>query len=350
MTLNNIELQIVSKYIYNFKDIENLLKINNDLKYNYHSTFEFINLPTYYILPDNQVIKIVNKLKVLFPNLKEIILNFNSENINFMFLSNFYLFVLNNYLKFVKYSDLKIKLDFDFKIIVSSVCLINSNKTFDILVLREFLKQEIIISPINLIFEIDNNIQLNEIFELYNKIKCSKLNFILELNNHNFNEMNNKYKNNEGFYFTYPCMSICFNNNNNIYVQNYARRFNLIFMNQISQFPLYYELMKCKNINQNNYLLIESNKYIDKILDKLNESINNSNLNYIKINDNIIYTSKNEYYNNYIEINDNIGFYNTDLDNVLYYKNYDNTIHYIFIWHDLQKVIKNYWKINQKYN
>ena len=73
MSLNNIELQVVSKYIYNFKDIENLLKINDNLKYNYHSTFEFINLPTYYILTDNQVIKIINKLKMLFPNLKEII-------------------------------------------------------------------------------------------------------------------------------------------------------------------------------------------------------------------------------------------------------------------------------------
>ena len=98
MSLNNIELQIVSKYIYNFKDIENLLKINDNLKYNYHSTFEFINLHTYYILPDNQVIKIINKLKVLFIILKKIILNYNSENINIIFILYFYLIIFNIYM------------------------------------------------------------------------------------------------------------------------------------------------------------------------------------------------------------------------------------------------------------
>lgn len=352
MSLNNIELQVVSKYIYNFKDIENLLKINDNLKYNYHSTFEFINLPTYYILTDNQVIKIINKLKMLFPNLKEIILNFNSEDIKIMYLLNFYLYILNNYLKFVKYSNLKIKLDFDFKIIVSSVCLINSDKTFDILVLKEFLKQEIIISPINLIFEIGDDLNINELFELYNKCKYPKLNFILELGKHKFDEINDKYKNIEGFYFTYVGLDIYFNNIddiNNIYLQNYFQQFNLNFINQISQFPLYYELMKCKNINQNSYLVIESNKYIDKILDNLNETINNSNLNYIKINDNIIYTSKNKYYNKYIKITDDIGFYNTDSDNNLCYKNLDDNVYYKLIWCNLQDTIKNYWKINVSY-
>ena len=49
--LNNLELQIVSKYIYDFKTINNLLLLNDDSKYLYYTTFETINL-LIYILSD----------------------------------------------------------------------------------------------------------------------------------------------------------------------------------------------------------------------------------------------------------------------------------------------------------
>ena len=55
MSLNNIDLQIISKYMYDFKSIENLLKLNDDLKYCYHTTFEIINIPYDYVLTDGQV-------------------------------------------------------------------------------------------------------------------------------------------------------------------------------------------------------------------------------------------------------------------------------------------------------
>ena len=75
MNLSDVELQIVSKYL-EYKDVNELLKINDDLKYMYHSTFEFINIPADYIMPIHQVKRIINNLKSMFPNLEEIILNF----------------------------------------------------------------------------------------------------------------------------------------------------------------------------------------------------------------------------------------------------------------------------------
>ena len=112
--LNNIDLQIVIKYIYDFKTINNLLQLNNMLKYNYHTTFEIINLNCYYALTDKQVKEIIDKLTTIFPNLEEIILNFNGcSMIDF---DDFINYILLNYLKFCKFSNLSIKIQFDFKI------------------------------------------------------------------------------------------------------------------------------------------------------------------------------------------------------------------------------------------
>ena len=41
MNLSNLGLQIISKYL-DFKDVEKLLKLNSDLKYYYHTTFNLI--------------------------------------------------------------------------------------------------------------------------------------------------------------------------------------------------------------------------------------------------------------------------------------------------------------------
>lgn len=365
MSLSNIYLQIITKYIYDFKTINELLKINNNLKY-YYSTFEFVHLPIRYILPDSQIRKIIIKLNSLFPNLNEIILNFEDSNINKIYLFEFYNCVIRNYLNFMKYinfnkNNVKLKMNFNFNIILAFFCFINGDKTFDVILLRELLKRNIINCSINILFDVDNDFKLNECFELYNKFKHPNLNFIIKLYDiyeyKEFKNMNDKYKNNDGFYFSYLGTDIYFNSDegiNNIYIKNYFEKFKLSFLNDINNFPLFYEIIKCKNkkvINNNIHLLIIENKYIDIILNNLYYNLNNMNIKYIIINENLIYTSKNEYYKKYINIHENVGFYNNDDKIIINCENVDENMEYRYKdWFYMQNSIKSYNKIKNTYD
>ena len=108
MSLNNIELQIISKYL-DFKDITNLLKLNNDLKYNYHSTFDLIVISKNIIISKYYINKIVNILKNIFPNLEEIILNYKYVQI---YKEEQIEKILKNYLNFKTISKLNVKINF----------------------------------------------------------------------------------------------------------------------------------------------------------------------------------------------------------------------------------------------
>ena len=94
-----MELQIISKYLY-FNDLKHLLRIDPDLKYYYHTTFNFINIPSNYIVPIHQVKQIVNSLKSMFPNLEEIVLNIHG-NINIEDIDS----IFANYINFEKVID-----------------------------------------------------------------------------------------------------------------------------------------------------------------------------------------------------------------------------------------------------
>jgi len=370
MPLSNIYLQIITKYIYDFKTINELLKMNNNLKYYYYSTFEFVRLPIRYILPDSQIKKIITKLNSLFPNLNEIILNFEDSNINKVYLFEFYNYVLRNYLNFMKYlnfnknneNNIKLKMNLKFNIYMANFCFINGDKTFDVILLREFLKRNIINCSINILFDVNNDFKLNECFELYNKFKHPNLNFIIKLYDiyeyKEFKNMDDKYKNNNGFYFSYLGTDIYFNNDddaiNNIYIKNYFEKFKLSFLNDINNFPLFYEIMKCKNkkiIDKNTHLLITENKYIDITLNNLYRNLNNINVKYIKINENLIYISKNEYYKKYININDNVGFFNIDDKIIINCENINRSVEYSYEnWLYVQNSIKSYNKIKNTYD
>ena len=188
-TLDNFTLQIISKYIYDFKTINNLLKLNKSQNINksfselYYTTFEIINLNCHYILTDKQVKNIVDKLINMFPNLEEIILNFNS-NYDCITIDDFNNCVLANYLKFLKYTSnlgggadlglkdiekpIKIKIQFDFKIKICTLginhALSESQSTFNLnlYILSQMIKKEIIISKnIYIIFQRINQILLS---------------------------------------------------------------------------------------------------------------------------------------------------------------------------------------------
>ena len=82
--MNNLNLQIISKYL-EFKDFYNLLelsnksKINKDLKYYYHTTFDFLSIPCDFIVPIHEIKILMNKLSIL-SNLEEIVLNFTTND------------------------------------------------------------------------------------------------------------------------------------------------------------------------------------------------------------------------------------------------------------------------------
>ena len=293
-TLDNFTLQIISKYIYDFKTINNLLKLNKSFSELYHTTFEIINLNCYYILTDKQVKNIVNRLINMFSNLEEIILNFNGTDcIDFDDFNNY---VLANYLKFLKYtSDLgggadlglkdiekpiKIKIQFDFKIKFNAYDHLKNFSEyinildFNLYILSKLIEKDIIISKniyvlINCyIYYKDLNI-LDDIYKSFMKINSNKnlknkINFIVRLDEYMpYHDIPDEYKNIDGFYFSYYVKGVFhFNNINdkNINYINYQPQIKdkRKLWKYVISFPVYYEIMK----NYNN----ELKKYKDRDL------------------------------------------------------------------------------------
>jgi len=300
--LNNIDLQIVSKYIYNFETINNLLLLNDNLKYYYHTTFEIINLPIEYILTNKQVKEIVNKLIKIFPNLNEIILNFDSDE-NKVYFDNFIDYMLINYLKFIKYiKNIKIKIQFDFKLIYYTYwdCIATFQEyqsifDFKLYILSKMIEQKIILNDINIIIinkiidKINNDV-IKVILQSFNKIrnakrlKTPKINFVINLRTDiSFNVIQDKYKNIDGFYFThYSNGCFKFNNNNDeilLYGDNCLLKLlqKIKLRKYIINFPTYYEIIKLYKNNLNVYKT--KHRYINKYVYKFIDDKTNKNLN-----------------------------------------------------------------------
>jgi len=299
-TLDNFTLQIISKYIYDFKTINNLLKLNKSFSELYHTTFEIINLNCYYILSDKQVKNIIDKLINTFPNLEEIILNFNGTDcIDFDDFNNC---ILANYLKFYNYSQIlekpiKIKIQFDFKIKFNTYDFYKNFSEylyildFNLYILSKLIEKDIIILKniyvlINCcIYYNDLNI-LDDIYKSFMKIKLNKnlknkINLIVRLDKYMpFHDIPDEYKNIDGFYFSYYIKGVFHFNNINDKNVNYINYQPQIkdkskLWKYIISFPVYYEIMKNYNNelkkykNRNLYMKIKTfiKHEIDKIYD-----------------------------------------------------------------------------------
>lgn len=377
--LSNIELQIISKYIYDFETFSNLLLLDNDLRYNYHTTFEIINLSPFYILTDNQVKKLINKMIKIFPNLggradlglknlEEIILNFNGTVIEFSCFNNY---VLANYLKFCKYLDnynnkqIKVKIKFNFKIrfyassFNSNFLEHQSEFDFNLYILSKMIEQKIILNNINIIIAYnilyDDNIDnIKFTYESFNKINTNKLNDLLKINfitylnlNMSFNNICYRHKNIDGFYFShYSNGCFKFNNTNDeclLYGNGYIVenisdqiRQKHRLTKDINMFPIYYEIIKLHKYEISEYKL--KYKYLNHCvyyLIKYNEKF--KDYNYIRIYSGKIYK--------HINISDRIELL---MKNGKYQiGNYCDR--FAMIWYDLQDNILEYFDLNERY-
>ena len=221
--MNDFNIQIVSKYLYNFKDIENLLKINKTLKDLYHTTFELIYIPCNYVLPKHQIIKIVNKIIDTFPNLEEIILNFTTPY-NYL-CEEYFDNILHNYLNFLniienKNKNINIKIKFDCRLKINLD--INNYSKFNIWLQ---LISKISYFPIYIYII---TIHINDI-ELYKFCKKYKeINFIRPIYTPEF--INEGIKINNFFYSYYDHMfgKTRAEFDNDVYVNNYLKHNKLI--------------------------------------------------------------------------------------------------------------------------
>ena len=372
--LNNIDLQIVSKYIYNFETINNLLLLNNDLKYYYHTTFEIINLPSMYILTDKQVKEIVDKLIKTFPNLNEIILNFNSSE-SIVYFDDFIDCMLSNYLKFVKYINNieskksksalhpitigreapKIKIQFNFKLKhYNCECLLSFQEyqpifDFKLYILSKMIEQKIILNNIDIIISYSiinkiNNNKIKFILQSFNKLKTSKINFIINLRtNMSLDSISDEYKNINGFYFThYSNGCYKFNNTDDeilLYGDNCLLKLSQQFKlrKYIITFPAYYEIIKLYKNKLNDYKTEHRyiNNYVYKFINDNNKKLNRDEKYGNKMNGTVYKC---------INISNDICFIRKN-ENYLLYTCDRNAGR----WYELQYDILNYFKINNNY-
>jgi len=330
--LDNFHLQIVSKYFNHDMDLNNLIKIHTSLNEYY---FQYtLNISYKYILPTSQIKELIKKLKIKFPNLKEIVLSFYSHNGN-IDITWFEEYVLQNYFNFLKYSkNIKIKIKFDFKILTMFYFIDGKdirNINLHLYILHEFLKQNIIISPIYLIFDTKFiNIQLfvKTCYELFDKYKFIKnnhsyLNFIIDIGysfeNNKWGIIDNMYKNINGFYYSIYPHKLYFNNMNmclsNPYTQNILK--DEVYLYFIKDFPYIYQILKLRERLKNKYINKFENEDITN--DEIEDIENNTKIQNTKNNErllnNVIHEKRiNKIYN--IVFNSDIQFDNYEFENM----------------------------------
>ena len=260
--LSNVELQIISKYL-DYNDLNKLLKLSDDLKYNYHTTFEFIDIPANYVMPIHQIKKIINNLKLMFPNLEEIILNFISDN-KFI---NTYDFnkILLNYINFHNVINLKYKMKIRFNkaldFILNYKDIISYVKLF-LLYISKILDEncKIYIYILHLFyFNMHNKFNVEYYKTIFEMIeKYPNINFVININKlQDFYDLCD-YIDDEIFICKLKNLYITFNYDKELYFQinnidkekenriNKYLKFRRIFA-EIPNFPRYYNIMKLKN-------------------------------------------------------------------------------------------------------
>lgn len=104
---NKNELMVISKYILP-TDYQTFFKTFPNINTYYHSTFNYITIPAYFKLPIFQIKKIIENLKLSFPNVEEIILNIRGH----VHISKFNI-ILINYNNFKQLSNLKVNIKFN---------------------------------------------------------------------------------------------------------------------------------------------------------------------------------------------------------------------------------------------
>ena len=293
MNLN--ELLIISKYL-NFKDVKQLIEINPDLKYYFHSTFDLINIPSNYIVPIHQVKKIINNLKSIFPNLEEIILNiYNDLDLNVgnstgITIPKNFNNILTNYINFdnVANSDSKIEIKMKMHDILKSTYLIclSDLKLYTYLISKLFSSNS---NPIYIyidLYDVDND----ELIKLCRKYPSIIFIHKLLYNDEELDPMNKRFvdKNNSiieyfkdvpNMLYSYLCHKYLFFkniNDNNPYMRNYLlyrqTKFNLI---NIYEFQNYYNIMKLTSI-LNKLIMANSKINIRQNEKEINEDDSNS--------------------------------------------------------------------------
>ena len=380
MNLSNLGLQIISKYL-DFKDVEKLLKLNPDLKYYYHTTFNLINIPIYYIIPIHQVKQIVDNLLSTFPNLEEIVLCFNVKHI---FYWQFEIMIAN-YNNFIKVLHLKFINDSSHRIFRLKIDNLYKNSYFI------FKADDIVNNTFKLLLYLMSNIFVNQIFinvsaantdefnKIFNIIKCNpKINFNISLYIRDINVIDNKSLNNLCFSLIGK-RDLIFKNMleyNNMYIKNYVNKLENNFIINIDDFNIYYNIIKLKNrlknitnenieihyfdLNHNNCTIEDlknmmNNRYINTIY----HNIHNAKISHIIIsnntNESIFYV--NEKYIAQIEsnivitkniVNNKIQISNSNMYEISQFFN-TNTLAHNYDYYNLVNNIKKYFKIKCNY-
>ena len=368
--LDKFHLQIISKYI-NHYEFKNLLDCYEKLNQLYFSTFNIINIPYNYIMLNKQIENIINNIIIRLPNVNEIILNFYNEQNNYICNNDFIEFVLCNYNKFDEYLikhnlnkriKIKLKLNFNIMFYISEEY---NDYIFEVYLIYMMLQKNIIINQLSIIFDRTIKIKINDIYNIVNKYIFSKLRFISRINYIEWNELNEKYKNINGFLYSFGFGGkFCFNNDesylNNIYIQHYINKYysRYLYLHDINKFPYIYQLLKIK-YNHSKLFIYRLNEYDDEMLNTIinYKSRNIDNLIYETYSiDNFKYSFDdktqnyimkfNKYYNGCIELND-IKLYkniNKDFEIGFSFKSITKLAEY---WYNIvQNDVKNYFKIN----
>ena len=117
--LSTFHKQIVSKYFNTNKDYDNLFEVDKNLKDLYFSTFNYITLSLNYLLSNQEVLDILVKIQLTFPNVETIYLNFLETKLTNYYINN----LISIYEKFMKYInkygfEFKIKITFNKKLVI----------------------------------------------------------------------------------------------------------------------------------------------------------------------------------------------------------------------------------------
>ena len=216
--LDNFHLQIVSKYINNYDDFKNLLNLHKKLNELYFSTFNIINISYNYIVLNKQIEKIINNIIDKLPNVSEIVLSFYNQYHKFVMYEDFVKYILCNYNKFDDYlikhnlkNRIKIKLKLNFRIKFITTKLYN-DYNFGVCIISEMIKKNIIINQISILLY-RSDVDIDDIYLIVNKYINSKLRFILYIDNDEWKNLNEKYKNIGGFMYSFTFEGdFCFNN------------------------------------------------------------------------------------------------------------------------------------------
>jgi len=256
--LSNFDLQIISKYL-DYENTKELLKLNTSLRYSFDSTLNYITFKfeENIFINNNSIEQIIEKLLNIFPNLREIILNFKLENhVNDEY-SNKILFIYQNFSSVVKNKNINIKINFNHPLHV----FIDYNYTID--KFKEWLDKIVGVLKNSIFICFGSICGSSELHKLCEKYKT--INFVEEM----VCLPDEKYKDNinntlfkpeiKNLYYSYFSYQPFFKTIDEYYKNLYLYEFKNIIHN-VKYFPKFYSNIKIKKL-----LKIELLKYNNSI-------------------------------------------------------------------------------------